>query len=171
MLISEETLDALNLLLGQFFTHNSEADNFAYNLAMAGYPQISDIYHHSFAHFFVGDEMADGLSNLMDMLDSRAVRKVNNAHEEDYQGNLTAIFADNVIMCEKCRNSILNVIELAELNQDVEVKLYCEELLMKFMPYYKQARIWSQFAQRYEGDFKSFDIHFEDITTYIPIIK
>ena len=171
MLMSEETRQALNTLLGSFFSHNSEADNLAYNFAIAGYPTISDIYHHSFAHFFTGDAMADGISGLMDNLDARAIRMANPAHDVDYAGNLEAMFADNADMCRRCREMIMNVIDVADMNGDAEVRIFTEELLMKFMPYFKQARVWDTFCKRYKDDYKGFEVHFEDLTTYIPIIK
>lgn len=170
MLVSDETKEKLNELIGEFFSRNSEADNFAYNLAHSCYPIISEVYHKNFAHFFTGDDMADSVSGLMDMLDIRAVRKAVAEHVDDYQGNLTAIFADNESMCVRCRDKIIEVVELAELNNDFEVKIWGEELLMKFMPYFKQARVWLEFAKRYENDWKSFNIHFEDLTTYIPVV-
>lgn len=171
MLISEETKIKMNELIGEFFGNNSEADNLAYNLAYAGYPLISEIYHHSMAHFFTGDTMADGASGFLDLLDARAIRIMVPANDADYGGNLSSLFADNAIMCENCRAKIIDVIELAELNGDYEVKIWGEELLMKFLPYYKQARVWAEFAKRYEGDYKSFEVHFEDLTTYIPVVK
>ena len=36
-----------------------------------------------------------------------------------------------------------------------------------FEPYRKQADIWFKYAERYEGDDKSFDVHFDDITVLI----
>ena len=171
MIMSEETRKALNELMGNFFSNNSEADNLAYNLAISGYPMISEIYHHSFAHFFTGDDMADAISGLMDQLDARAVRTANPAHGTDYEGNLEAIFADNVIMCDKCRRMIIDVIDTADMNYDAEVRILLEELLIKFMPYYKQARVWDTFCKRYKDDYKGFEVHFADLTTYIPIVK
>ena len=167
MLMSKETREALNYLMGTFFGNNSEADNLAYCLADSCYPAISEIYHQKFAHFFTGDVMADGVSELMDMLDARPVRLAVAENSNDYEGNLAAIFNDNVDMCSRCRETIIKIIDLAELNDDYEVKIWAEELLMKFMPYYKQARVWDEFAKRYEGDYKSFNIHFAELTTYI----
>lgn len=171
MLMSEETRQTLNALLGSCFSNNSEADNLAYNLAIAGYPMISEIYHHSFAHFFTGDAMADAISGLMDNLDARAIREQNPVHDNDYEGNLEAIFADNAEMCNGFRNRILDAIEIADFQGDAEVRIFLEELLMKFMPYFKQARVWDMFCKRYKEDWKGFEVHFEDITTYIPVIK
>lgn len=167
MLMSNETRDALNYLLGTFFGNNSEADNLAYCLADACYPDISEIYHQKFAHFFTGDVMADGISELMDKLDARPIRLAVPENDTDYAGDLVAIFTDNETMCKNCREAIIKIIDLAELNDDYEVKIWAEELLMKFVPYYKQARVWAKFAKRYENDYKSFNIHFSDLTTYI----
>lgn len=171
MLMSEETKQKLNQLLGKFFGYNSKADNFAYNLAFYSYPNISEIYHKSFAHYFTGDEMADMISDFMDLLDAKAQREVVEANTEDYNGDIAKIFEDNLQMCEDCRTSIMEVIDTADFNNDYEVKIKFEELLISFMPYRKQAQVWATFAKRYENDWKTFDIYFKDLTKYIKVVS
>ena len=70
-------------------------------------------------------------------------------------------------MCEDYRRAIIQVIEVAELNEDYEVKIKLEEFLTMFNNYRKQASVWYKYAKRYEGDYKSFDVHFEEFTKYI----
>lgn len=170
MLVSEETRDKLNELLGEFFYMNSCADNFAYNIDVSGYELISEVYHKSFAHAFTGDDFADGISNFMISLDARPIRNDVGKNDYDYNGNLVAIFADNVEMCKNCRKKILELIELAELNEDCEVKIWGEELLMKFVPYYKQARVWEEFSKKYENDYMSLNVYFKELTKHIAIV-
>ena len=88
-------------------------------------------------------------------------------HDKDYNGDLSKIFEDNLSMCDDYRRAIIQVIEVAELNEDYEVKIKLEEFLTMFNNYRKQASVWYKYAKRYEGDYKSFDVHFEEFTKYI----
>ena len=169
MLISEETRDQLNELVRLSFDANSVVDNFAYNLAYYDYPNIEGIVHESFAHKF--PEFADVLTDMMIELDVRPVRKSIETHDKDYNGDLLKIFEDNLSMCDDYRKAIIQVIEVAELNEDYEVKIKLEEFLTMFNNYRKQASVWYKYAKRYEGDYKSFDVHFEEFTKYISTSK
>ena len=165
MLMSEETRDQLNELVRLSFDANSVVDNFAYNLAYYDYPNIEGIVHGSFAHKF--PEFADILTDMMIELDARPIRKSIETHDKDYNGDLLKIFEDNLSMCDDYRKAIIQVIEVAELNEDYEVKIKLEEFLTMFNNYRKQASVWYKYAKRYEGDYKSFDVHFEEFTKYI----
>lgn len=167
MLMSEETREQLNELVKISFDANAVVDNLAYNLAYYDYPNIEKIIHGSFAHKF--PVFADILTDMMLELDARPVRKAIFAHEEDYEGNLVKIFEDNLNMCEEYRRAIIQVIEVAELNEDYEVKIKLEEFLSMFNTYRKQASVWYKYAKRYENDHKAFDVHFSDFTKYISI--
>ena len=165
MLMSEETRLQLNELVRVSFEANAVVDNFAYNLAYYDYPNIEKVVHESFAHKF--PEFADIISDMMIELDARPVRLGIGMHDKDYEGDLTEIFKDNLGMCEQYRLAIIQGIEVAELNEDYEVKIKLEEFLTMFNNYRKQASVWHKFAIRYEGDYKSFDVHFEEFTKYI----
>ena len=73
MKIEKATYDELNSLLRKSFDCNAQADNFAYNIDYSRYPNIGNIYHHSFAHVF--PNLADQISDLMIKLNARPVRK------------------------------------------------------------------------------------------------
>ena len=165
MLISEGTRDQLNELLRYSFDANATIDNYAYNLAYYRYPNIEKIVHKDFAHKF--PEFADILSDMMIELDARPVRLGLPDHIEDYKGDLLGLFEQILGLCNTYRNSIIKVIEMSELNDDYEVKIKLEEFLVMFEPYRKQADIWCEYARRYKEDYKSFDVHFDDITTLI----
>lgn len=167
MLISEETKTQLNELVRLSFDANSVVDNLAYNIAYYDYPNIEKVIHEDFAHKFPA--FADRLTNLMIKVNARPVRKGVDAHEEDYEGNLVKIFEDNLKMCDDYRMAIIQVIEVAELNEDYEIKIELEEFLNSFINYRKQADVWYKYAKRYEGDYKSFDVHFEEFTKFIEM--
>ena len=104
-------------------------------------------------------------------LNAKPVRGDLHADYEDYEGNLSAIFADIAKATEDYRRKIVELIELAELNEDKEVVLMGEEILLQIMPYRKQADIWAVESKRYEGNYKSFDARIETFTTMIPIVE
>lgn len=167
MLISEQTKNQLNELLQYSFDANAAVDNYAYNLAFYHYPNIEEIVHKHFAHKF--PQFADVISDMMIRLDARPIRKALPDHIEDFDGDLYKIFEDILGLCNTYRQSIINTIVVAELNEDYEVKIRLEEFLISFEIYRKQADVWFKYAERYKGDYKSFDVHFEDITTLISI--
>lgn len=169
MLMSEETMNGLNELIRKTFQMNSFCDNIAYDLDYYVYSLTSDIIHHSIAHKF--PEFADNLSELMIKLNARPIRKALIADERDYNGNLKLIFEDMSLKFEEYRQAIIQVIQLAEYNDDFEVKIALEDFSLSFIPYRKQIDIWKTESERYEGDEKSFDARIKTFTTVIPIVK
>lgn len=167
MLMAQETCDKLNSLIAKTFEMNAFADNAAYNIDFSQYPQTSEIYHEAFAHHFPA--IADVLSNLMIKLNARPVRHPLPGYTDDYHGDIRKIFEDTVTMCELYRKEIITTIEIAEDNSDFEVKIALEDYLLKFLPYRKQADVWATEADRYENDYKSFDVRFPVFTTFISI--
>ena len=165
MLISEETRNQLNELVKFSFDANAVVDNYAYNLAYYHFPNIEKIVHKSFAHKFPA--FADIITDMMIELDARPVRNGIDTHNEDFDSNLYKIFDGILTLCNDYRRSIIDTIDIAELNGDYEVKIKLEEFLLMFEPYRKQADIWFKYAERYQGDYKSFDVHFNDFTVLI----
>lgn len=168
MKITEATYDQLNELLRLSFDCNAQADNFAYNIDYARYPNIADIYHHSYAHKF--PELADVISELMIKLNARPIRKPVNGYSADYR-SLLDLFIDNDAMVESYRQEIRKTIDVAEINEDYEVKIEMENFLINFLPYVKQADVWRNKAEQYQAAPQQLDVHFEELTTFIPIVK
>ena len=168
MKISESTYKKLNELVKYSFELNAFADNCAYNIDYMQYPNIGDIYHHSFAHVF--PQLADIITELMIKLNARPVRLGLSDFITEY-GDLVVLFEDNNKKVEDYRKAIKETINIAEMNEDDEVKIALEEFLIKFLPYVKQSDIWLNKAQQYKERPQQFDIHFEELTTFIPIIK
>ena len=169
MLISEETRDKLNDVLTHSFLLNMLCDNAVYQIDYSVYPVTARIVHESYAHYW--PQVADQWSDLMIKLNAKPVRGNLIADYEDYNGNLTAIFADIARATEDYRRKVIELIELAELNEDKEVVLAGEEVLQQILPYRKQADIWAVEAKRYEGNYKSFDARIKTFTTMIPIVE
>ena len=168
MKISENTYNQLNALLKKSFESNAIADNLAYNIGYLRYPNIEDIYHHSFAHAF--PQFADEISPLMIELNARPVRIGFGDHITEYR-SLYDIFVDNDMMMADYRSEIKKTIEIADLNGDDEIKIAMEELLLKVLPYVKQCDVWRNKAEQYKNDPWQFDIHFEELTTFIEVVK
>ena len=169
MLISEGTRDKLNDVLTHSFLLNMLCDNAAYQIDYSVYPVTAHIVHESYAHYW--PQVADQWSDLMIKLNAKPVRGNLIADYEDYNGNLAAIFADIARATEDYRRKVIELIELAELNEDKEVVLAGEEVLQQILPYRKQADIWAVEAKRYEGNYKSFDARIKTFTTMIPIVE
>lgn len=163
MQISEETRSKLNELVGSCFAMNAFCDNLAYNFGYYDYRNIESIYHELFAHHFTS--IVDGLTDTMLSLDTRPVRLAIPGYEKDYNGNLVEAFDENLRACEDFRNKIVATLELAEFNNDVEIKLFLEDFLEDFVPYRKQAEVWARYAHRYEGNERSFEQRFGQLTT------
>ena len=169
MLISEGTRDKLNDVLTHSFLLNMLCDNAVYQIEYAVYPMAAHIVHESYAHYW--PQVADQWSDLMIKLNAKPVRGNLIADYKDYNGNLAAIFADIARATEDYRRKVIELIELAELNEDKEVVLAGEEVLQQILPYRKQADIWAVEAKRYEGNYKSFDARIKTFTTMIPIVE
>lgn len=167
MLITQETCDKLNILIAKTFEMNAFADNIAYNIDYNQYPRTGEIYHESFAHHF--PVIADDLSNLMIKLNARPVRNPLPGYTDDYSGDIQKMFNDTLVMCEIYRKEIISAIEVAEDNEDMEVKIALEEFLLNFLPYRKQADVWAKQAERYKENYKSFDARIPTFTTFISI--
>lgn len=168
MKISEATYKQLNELIKKSFDCNAQADNFAYNIDYTRYPNIANIYHHSFAHKF--PELADVISDLMLKLNARPIRLALPTYDSEYR-SLKDLFVDNDRMVEDYRMAIKKTIDIADMNEDYEVRIEMENFLVAFLPYVKQADLWRTHAERYENHEMSFDVHFKDLTTLIPIIE
>lgn len=169
MLISEGTRDKLNDVLTHSFLLNMLCDNAVYQIDYFVYPMAAHIVHESYAHYW--PQVADQWSDLMIKLNAKPFRGNLIADYKDYNGNLAAIFADIAKATEDYRREVIELIELAELNEDKEVVLAGEEVLQQILPYRKQADIWAVEAKRYEGNYKSFDARIKTFTTTIPIVE
>lgn len=168
MKMSENTYNQLNDLLQKSFDFNAFADNCAYNIDYTRYPNIGNIYHHSFAHVF--PQLADVISEIMIKLNARPVRKPLNGYMEQY-ADLVTLFNENNKKTEEYRDAIRQTIDIADLEGDYEIRIAMENFLLEFLPFVKQSDIWYNKAIQYSSAPQQFDVHFEELTTFIPVIK
>lgn len=164
MKVSEATINKMQLLLRSFFNANAKSDNIAYWLGYNYYNNIEKVYHEKWAHAFPSDLFADGLSNFMLKLDIRPVRIGLEDHDRDYD-NLVEVFEDNKALAEGLVNEVHELIEIAEMNDDVEVKLFAEELALLVLDYFKQAEEWDHVAKTTTPS--DMNIHIDHYTNFI----
>jgi hypothetical protein len=162
--ISQEVADKLNDLLAMFFKANSRADNMAYALDCELECQnVSDIYHHKFAHLFPSDMFADGLSDVMIRSNIRPVRRSFEGDFNNYK-DIVELFTDNVDMMEGLRNKVQDIID--DLDTDInnkEIVVELEDMLVSIVKLLKISNIWLEKAQDYQkrDDVRQFNVDFE----------
>lgn len=162
MYISEATYEALNDFLGLCFQMNSYCDNIAYNLGYKKMVVTEPIFHEKFAHVFPA--LADVISELMLNMEARPIRKALEADTYEYENN-ESMFSDLKTNIDKYRQEILRVIEIADFNNDFEIKIDMEEFLSNFKKYLDQVNTWNLKAMLYGEDVKKFDKDFPAFTT------
>jgi hypothetical protein len=121
---------------------------------------VEPIFHEKFAHAFPG--FADIVSEMMTKLDSRPVRKALAENIDEYD-NFQLMFADLKDTVDHYREDIIGVIESADINGDIEVKITMEKFLCNFMDYLNQVNIWYKKSKEY-GRVEDFNQDFTSFT-------
>ena len=160
MYISQSTYEKLNDFLQKCFQMNSYCDNLAYNMSNLNLINVEPIFHEKFAHVFPG--LADTVSEMMIKLDARPIRKSLADNVDDYD-NFKLIFADLKDNIDVYRKDIIDVIESADINGDVEVQIVMEDFLRNFMNYLNQVNIWYKKSKEY-GHIEDFNRDFASFT-------
>nr|DAT96411.1 MAG TPA: Neutrophile activating protein [Bacteriophage sp.] len=161
MYISQSTYEMLNEFLRLNFQMNSFCDNIAYNLGFQKMVGTEQIFHEKFAHQF--PVFADTISTAMLQLEARPIRKSLNEDVKEYD-NYVDMFSDLKQTVDKYRKDILKLIEVAELNSDVEIKIIAEKFLEDFMKYVDQVNLWYKKSKEYGDDVERFDHDFHSFT-------
>lgn len=167
MLMTDETRKALNDVLTQAFLLNMICDNLVYEIDYEVYPQTASLVHENYAHYWPA--LADQISDLMLRLNARPFRGAISDEYKEHGGNLADIFAEIANATEMFRKHVLELIDVADLEGDAEVRIFAEEILTQITAYRKQADIWAVEAKRYEGNYRSFDARIRSFTTMIPV--
>lgn len=160
MYISQSTYEKLNDFLQKCFQMNSYCDNLAYNMSYLHMINTESVFHQKFAHAFPG--FADIVSEMMIKLDAKPIRKALIANIDDYD-NFKLIFADLKDNIDNYRRDIIDVIEAADINGDVEVKITMESFLHNFINYLNQVNIWYKKSKEY-SQVEDFDQDFTSFT-------
>lgn len=164
MRMSKESYDRLNQLIGKCFNANAVVDNLAYCLDYHYFNEIGKIVHLCVAHKL--PELADEVSDKMLELSARPIRVDINGYNEDIN-DLSKIFevlhTTMVDLLEETRE----LIGVADLNADDEVRIFCEEFLMQLSVYVKQAEEWQNAAAVLDAH--TLNIHIKDYTHFIKL--
>ena len=96
-------------------------------------------------------------------LEARPIRKSLNEDVKEYD-NYVDMFSDLKQTVDKYRKDILKLIEVAELNSDVEIKIIAEKFLEDFMKYVDQVNLWCKKSKEYGDDVERFDHDFHSFT-------
>jgi hypothetical protein len=99
---------------------------------------------------------------MMVKLDARPIRKALSENIDDYD-NFKLIFADLKENIDIYREDIIGVIESADINGDIEVKITMENFLSNFMNYLNQVNIWYKKSKEY-SQVEDFDQDFTSFT-------
>lgn len=160
MYISQSTYEKLNDFLQKCFQMNSYCDNLAYNMTALNMINVEPIFHEKFAHAF--PRFADIVSEMMTKLDARPIRTAlseNSVYYDDFK----LMFASLKYEVDIYREDIIGVIESADINGDIEVKIIMENFLQNFMNYLNQVNIWYKKSKGY-NQVEEFDHDFTSFT-------
>ena len=164
MRMSKESYDRLNQLVGKCFNANAVVDNLAYCLDFHYFNEIGKVVHLCVAHKL--PELADLVSDKMLELSARPIRVDINGYAEDYE-DLKQIFEVlHSTMVELLENT-RELISIADLNADDEVRIFCEEFLMLVSVYVKQSEEWLNAANVLDAH--TLNIHIKDYTHFIKL--
>ena len=159
--VSDATYSELNSFINLNFQMNEFCDNIAYILGYKKMVKSEEIFHSRFAHKF--PEFADRISNLMIKLEVRPKRGSLKTEDRDYIDNVE-MFKDLKKKIDEFRTSIIKLIDIADINNDVEVRTEMEGFLTDFIPYLNQSNIWLDKAIKYGDNLKDFDKDFSVFT-------
>ncbi len=159
--MSEDMKNKFIELLGYCFQMNSHSDNVAYWLGFNQLVEAEEIFHEKYAHEF--PQLADEISNFMIKMGKRPVRPALTSDEEDYP-NLIIVFSDVKQMLDKFRAKIQECLDIAEINNETECKVFLENFLFNLVKYVNQVRIWAKKAEQIGDNPVKFDKYFDDFT-------
>lgn len=164
MRMSPETYNKMNLLAGKCFNANAIVDNLAYCLDFHYYNEIAKIVHLRVAHIL--PELADNITDKMLELSARPIRVDIKGYGEDY-AELPKIFEVLKATLRELLEDTRALINIADLNEDDEVRIFCEEFLTKVSLYVKQAEEWENAAN--SMDAHSLNVHIKEYTHFISL--
>ena len=108
------------------------------------------------------------ISDEMLKLNARPIRLPVDGSEEEYD-NLELMMAVNAAAVNKVFKKCKEIVDLADLLDDVDIRIFGENLLNGvLLNYVKQADEWLKVIKSVPAH--HFDIHFDDYTHFIPVL-
>lgn len=164
MRMSKESYAKMNQLLGKCFNANAVIDNLAYSLDFHYFSEIAKVVHLRVAHIM--PEWADLISDKMLELSARPVRVDIKGYAEDYE-DLQKVFSVLHETVSEILEDTRKLVGAADLNGDDEVRIFCEEFLMRVSPFVKQAEEWKNAAEHLDP--QTLNIHINQYTHFIEL--
>ena len=164
MRMSLESYNGLNQLAGKCFNANAIVDNLAYCLDYHYFNEIAKVVHLRVAHKL--PEFADEITDKMLELSARPIRVDIKGYSEDYEKlePLFKVLKDTLVeILEDTRR----LIGIADLNEDDEVRIFCEEFLTQLSVYVKQAEEWENAAKAMDP--YTLNVHIKEYTHFIQL--
>lgn len=164
MRMSMESYNKLNELAGKCFDANAVVDNLAYSLDYHYFNEIGKIVHLRVAHKL--PEFADMITDKMLELSARPIRVDIKGYTDDYE-DLNKIFEALYATMRGILEDSRKLISIADLNEDDEVRIFCEEFLTMVSPYVKQAEEWINAAKIMDAH--TLNVHIKEYTHFIAL--
>lgn len=164
MRMSVNSYNSMNALASMCFNANAIIDNLAYSLDYHYYTRIADIVHHNVAH--VMPVWADDITDQMLQLSARPTRLDIGGYDKDYE-DLKEVFDVLMKTLIGIRNATKELIEIADMDEDDEVRIFGEDFLCKVQPFIKQVDEWINAANKLDP--QTLNIHIKDYTHFIAI--
>lgn len=164
MRMSVNSYNSMNALASMCFNANAIIDNLAYSLDYHYYTKIADIVHHNVAH--VMPAWADDITDQMLQLSARPTRLDIGGYDKDYE-DLKEVFDVLMKTLIGIRNATKELIEIADMDEDDEVRIFGEDFLGKVQPFIKQVDEWINAANKLDP--QTLNIHIKDYTHFIAI--
>ena len=164
MRMSMNSYNKLNQLVGKCFNANAVVDNLSYSLDYHYFNEIAKIVHLRVAHEL--PVLADLISDKMLELSARPIRVAIGSYNTDYETpkEVFDVLLETLTDLLETTRSLINE---ADLNEDDEVRIFCEEFLTKISIYVKQAEEWVNAAN--VMDAHTLNVHIKEYTHFITL--
>ena len=159
MLMSERTSLAINKIVQRMFYMNRICDNIVTNMSVNwSMNNASKIFHQGIAHRY--SLLAYLYSNIQDQFNVRTIYLETSSDTFEYKNLLEAMqrVLDELLITN---DVIIDAIEMANNEEDINVKLLLEENLKKLTPYINQHILLRDKAALYGDNYYQFDNHFD----------
>lgn len=157
MLISQETSEALDILVGKMFDLNRSFDRaVSWMQNVFSMPQASDIVHHNLAHLF--PLLADSLTEIKDRYNIPSVYPETHKDDRKYE-NLFVMFTTLLKECSDGYEMIVKVEDIAISHKDKNVLADMVDFMQKYNELMGQVITLRDKAQQLPTAYDEFDRH------------
>lgn len=157
MLISNETSEALDILVGKMFDLNRSFDRaVSWMQNVWSMPQASDIVHHKLAHLF--PLLADLLTEIKDRYNVPSVYPETHRDGREYQ-NLLGMFETLLKECSDGYEMIVRVEDIAISHKDKNVLADMVNFMQKYNELMGQVITLRDKAEQLPTSYDEFDRH------------